>query len=301
MSEGTGIARGAAGEGRVLLAVFGAIVLWASAFPVMKALLADFSPMAIIWARMVVASALLFPAIMRHWPRAERRRGDYWWLLALVAFEPCLYFVLEINALRYTSASQAGMVVSLFPLMVAVGAMAFYREPLTRRMVAGMLVSIAGVIGLTLAGVPDISAPRPWLGNFLEFLAMVTGVGYILIIKRMARRYNIWLLTAIQMMAGTVFFLPGAFELFGANSAALAQPGNLALLIYLGVGVTVLAYGLYNVGISRLPAAKAGAMLNLLPVIAVAMSWAWLGETLNGAQIAFAALTLAGVMLAQRN
>jgi drug/metabolite transporter (DMT)-like permease len=63
----------------------------------------------------------------------------------------------------------------------------------------------------------------------------------------------------------------------------------------------VLAYGLYNAGVSRLSAARASVMLNMIPVIAFLISWVWLGERLNAAQMAFAALTLAGVFLAQKN
>lgn len=300
MKSGARTMGGAGSEAAVLLSVFGSVLLWASAFPVMKALLEVFHPLAMIWARMVIASVILLPFVVRGWRRAERRPGDVWWLLALAGFEPCLYFLLEINALRMTSASQAGMVVAVFPLLAAVGGYIFYGEALSREMKAGLLLSICGVIGLTLAGAPDHSAPHPWLGNFLEFLAMCAAAGYMLIVKRMSRRYDIWLLTGIQMLAGAVFFLPGAFDLAGADLAALARPANLGLLLYLGIGVTVLAYGLYNAGVSRLSAARASVMLNMIPVIAFIISWAWLGETLNPLQLAFAALTLAGVFLAQK-
>ncbi len=291
---------GRSSDALVLLAVFGAVLLWASAFPVMKTLVGLMHPMAMIWARMIIASVILAPSVVRGWRRARRRRGDIWWLIALAAFEPCLYFTLEINALTMTSASQAGMVVSVFPLLAALGGAIFYRETPGRNMTAGLLLSIAGVIGLTLAGRPDLSAPHPWAGNFLEFLAMVSAAGYMLIVKRMAGRYDIWLLTGIQMTAGAVFFLPGAFRLFGEDLHILTEPFHAALLAYLGVGVTVLAYGLYNAGVSRLPAARASVMLNMIPVISLLISWIWLGERLNGPQLAFAGMTLAGVMLAQR-
>jgi len=296
---------GSGGEGgkggvAVVLAVLGAVFLWASAFPVMKALLARMDPWAMIWARMAVATVLLIPLMWRAWPRARRQKGDVWWLLALVALEPCLYFVLEITALRYTSAAQAGMVVALFPLMAAVGGALFFHERLTRPMLTGLLLSVAGVIGLTLAGRPDLHAPDPWLGNFLEFLAMICGVGYMLIVKRMAARYDIWLLTGIQMSAGFLFFLPGAGPLLLDGGLMRLDGQSLALLFYLGAGVTVLAYGLYNIGISRLPAARAAVLVNLLPVITLGLSWIFLGERLNPLQLLFAGLTLAGVYLAQR-
>jgi drug/metabolite transporter (DMT)-like permease len=37
----------------------------------------------------------------------------------------------------------------------------------------------------------------------------------------------------------------------------------------------------------------------LEPVVAILVAWAWLGETLDGVQLAGAALTLGGIGLAQ--
>ncbi len=284
---------------RALIAVFGAVFLWASAFPAMKSLLARMDPMAMVWVRMAIASLVLLPLMVRSWPRAQRERGDGWWLLALVIFEPGLYFLLETKALQYTSAAQAGMVVALFPLMAAAGGALFFRERLSGQVVAGLILSVLGVVGLTLAGEADIHAPAPWLGNLLEFLAMVCAVGYIMIVKRLGQRYDIWLLTGIQMTGGFFLFLPGAVTLFTQPEPLFSSLFDLSLLVYLGVGVTVLAYGLYNTGVARLPAAQAAALVNLIPVLAVIMSWATLGETLNLLQIAFAAVTLAGVALSQ--
>ncbi len=291
-----------AGGIRVLLALLAAMALWASSFPIMKALLqAGFNPYAIIWGRMVFASLVLLPLMIRAWPRARRQKGDIWWLLLLVACEPGLYFLLEINALQYTSASQAGMVAALFPLLGTLGGALFFNERAGRNMLLGLFLSVGGVIGLTLAGDADLSAPRPWLGNFLEAMAMVMAVGYMLIIKKLTPRYDIWLLTGIQMAGGAIIYLPGAAYLLGEQRELFLQPFNLGLFIYIGAGVTVLAYGFYNYGVARLSAARAAVMVNLIPVFAVMISWLWLGERLNGLQIAFAALTLGGVILTQKS
>jgi drug/metabolite transporter (DMT)-like permease len=47
--------------------------------------------------------------------RVTYQKGDWRWLALMGALEPCLYFRLEVNALRYTSAGQAGMVCALLP------------------------------------------------------------------------------------------------------------------------------------------------------------------------------------------
>ncbi len=291
----------AGGRGLALAAALLAVVFWASSFAVAKRLLTlDVPPLTIIWLRMAIASLLLLPVLMHLWPKARRRPGDLWWLLLLVLFEPVFYFLFEIAALQYTSSAQAGIIVAVFPLLAALGGAVFFREPLGARLIIGLALSIIGAIGLTLAAAPDEAAPDPLLGNTLEFLAMLCAVGYLLVVKHLAGRWPVWLLTAVQMTGGALFLLPGAWPLLEMEVRARLLHGEAIMLVaWLGVVVTVLAYGFYNFSISRLTAAQAGVIVNLLPVLAALIGWAWLGERLSPWQLPAAALVVAGVMLAQ--
>ncbi len=289
------------GKALALFSALAAVVLWASSFSVMKRLLdLGLPPMLIIWIRLAVAAVLLLPFLVHGWQRAERQRGDLLWLLLMAAFEPGLYFVLEITALQYTSSAQAGIIVAIFPLLAALGGAFFFREYLTARMLAGLVLAVIGAAGMTFSGGADDHAPAPWLGNLLEFLAITSAVGYMLIVKRLSPRWPVWSITAAQMAFGALFFLPATRALADpAVRALVLRPEPLALLLWLGVGVTVLAYGLYNFSVSRLTAAQAAVFVNLMPVLAALMGWAWLNERLTLVQVLFAALILAGVALAE--
>ena len=80
------------------------------------------------------------------------------------------------------------------------------------------------------------------------------------------------------------------------KAARLFQPvaGAIASSV-----VTVGAYGLFNFGISRLPANQASAFVNLIPLFTLFFAVVVLGETLNGQQIAAALVVFAGVALSQ--
>lgn len=284
-----------------VFAALAAVALWASSFAVMKHLLmAGLPPLAIVWLRMIIAALLLAPFFIFHRKGVCARPGDILWLLLLSLFEPGLYFLLEINALQHTSSAQAGIIVATFPLLAAAGGALFFHEHLGARTIAGLALAVGGAAVMTWAGEANAHAPNPWLGNTLEFLAILAAVGYMLIVKKLAARWPVWIITAFQMTFGAVFFLPGALAL--AEPAArevLLHPRTLLLVLYLGAGITVLAYGFYNYSISRLSAARAGIIVNLLPVLAALIGWWWLGETLNGTQLLAAGGILAGVLLAQ--
>lgn len=273
-----------------------AMALWGSSFVALKVAFAELPPMWVIFARMALGS-LVFMGAWRWRGRLEYRAGDWKYLLGLGVCEPCLYFVFEAIALQNTSASQAGMITALMPLMVAVGAFVFLHERISRTCLAGFLLAVTGAIWLSLGGSADAHAPAPLLGNFFEFLAMVCAMGYTLTLKFLSKRYSAFLLTAMQAFIGAPFFL--ILALCNEPLPASVSPLGLGAVVYLGLFVTVGAYGLYNFSVSKLPASQASAFVNLIPLFTLLIAVLLLGESLSGQQIVGAGLVFCGVALSQ--
>lgn len=273
-----------------------AMALWGSSFIALKMAFAELPPLWVIFARMALGS-VVFLLAWRWRGQIDYRAGDWKYLLGLATCEPCLYFVFEALALQNTSASQAGMITALLPLLVAMGAFVFLHERITRYSLAGFLLAIAGVAWLSLGGVADEHAPAPLLGNFYEILAMVCATCYTLTLKHLSSRYSAFLMTAMQSFVGAVFFLPVAA--WSAPMPVTISPVGLAAVIYLGLVVTVGAYGLYNFAVSRLPASQAAAFVNLIPLFTLLLAVLLLGERLSFQQMLGAALVFSGVALSQ--
>jgi len=280
-----------------LIALLTTVVLWASSFSVMKVAIESFGPTFTVWSRMVVAVVVLLPAAPRILARVHYRAGDWKWLLLMGLMQPCLYFLLESHALHYTTSSQAGMISSVLPLMVAAGAGLLLGERTAPRAWVGCALAAAGVAWLTSLSAPTESATNPVLGNLLEVAAMASGAGYMLLVRRLSVHYGPAFLTLLQFSLGMVFFLPGALD--PAPWRALASPWAAASLVYLGVFVTLGAFGLWNWSSQRVPAARASAFVNLMPVIAVAMGMIFLEETITSMQGVACAVVISGVLLTQ--
>jgi len=279
-------------------AILTAALFWGSSFAAMKVTIVALGPWSVMWFRMATALLVILPFARKLWPR-NYQSGDWRLLLTFVLFQPCLYFALESNALRFTTSSQAGLITASVPLMVALGAHLFLREKVLRETVAGLFISLGGVVWLTLAGSPSEMATNPLLGNTLELGAMISAVGYVLLVKKLTERYEPWTLTSMQIVAGFLFFSPGARFFINGGFQVLTTV-QLLTLLYLGAGVTFGAFGLYNVGIRSIPANRATALVNLVPVIAVIFGWGLLDERLNRSQIMAALCVLAGVWFSQR-
>ncbi|OLN31022.1 Permease of the drug/metabolite transporter (DMT) superfamily [Desulfovibrio sp. DV] len=277
-------------------ALIGATILWGSSFIAMKIAMREVSPLLVVFSRMAVAS-VVFGLLWRRMGGLAAGRGDWKWIAFMAFCEPCLYFIFESQALTYTQASQAGMITSLLPVMTAVAAALFLKEKLEQRTMAGLLLAVAGVAVMSVTGEDSPAAPRPILGNFLEFVAMCCAVGYIITCKRLAVRHKPLYLTAAQSFLGMIFFSPA---LVFAPFPERLTLGPVLAIVFLGLGVTFVAYGLYNYGVSRAPAAKAAAFINLIPVVTCLLSRFFLDETLTPGQWLGGATTLVGVAVSAR-
>lgn len=273
-----------------------AMALWGSSFIALKLAFREVAPHWVIFARMALGS-LVFLLAWRWRGELDYRPGDWKYLLGLAACEPCLYFIFEALALQHTSASQAGMITALLPLLVAVGAFALLHERITRSTLAGFLLAVVGAVWLSLAGESDAHGPQPLLGNFYEFVAMLCATGYTLLLKHLSARYSAFFLTAMQAFIGSLFFLPLAWVTSPLPESVSVL--GVGALLYLGTVVTVGAYGLYNFGVSRLPASQATGFINLIPVFTLVFAWSFLGERLTAMQLLAAGLVFLGVALSQ--
>jgi len=274
-----------------------AMVLWASTFVALKLAFSLYDPMVVIFGRMAVASllAVFFPFVFKN---IQFRKKDIKYIVFMVICEPCLYFIFEAKALVYTSAAQAGMITSMMPLMVAIGAGFFLKEELTRKTYLGFIIAVMGALWLSFASNPSHHGPNPLLGNFLEFMAMVCASGYALSLKKLTSHYTPLFLTFLQAFAGAIFFFPILF-LPGVQLPVQVEPVPVLAILYLGSAVTLGAYGFYNYGVSKIPASQATAFINLIPVFSLAMSAAVLGERFSSVQYMASIMVFAGVILTQ--
>jgi drug/metabolite transporter (DMT)-like permease len=282
-----------------LVGVLGAVLLWGSSFATMKFAVGHFPPVIVVGVRMIIAFVLILPLLPRL-PRPRYQPGDWKFLVLMALLEPCLYFFLEAYALVYTTSSQAGMIAALVPLLVIVGARLFMAEQASAFAQVGIVISIIGVIMLTVSGDPQHGAVNPMLGNVLEFAAMCCAAGFILMLKYLSVRYHALHLTAIQFFLGSLFFLPGFFLFPVEIQTALALKPLISIL-YLGTFVTFGAFALYNYAVSKMSVGRVSAFINLIPVVALLLGWGVMNEQINAMQWGAVVLVMTGVLISQKN
>lgn len=280
-----------------LLSIIFAMFIWGSSFIALKSAMADLGEFTVIFLRMLIASCC-FLYFIKGFLKYEFTKDDIKYILLLALFEPCLYFIFEAKALLYTSASQAGMITSLMPLITAMSAGYFLKEIVSRQLIFGSLIAMVGAVWLSVQATTTASAPNPMLGNFLELCAMVCGAGYTIVTRYLVEKYSALFITAIQAFIGAIFFFPFfLYEISFTNMNFTIEA--LSWILYLGVVVTLGGYGLYNYALTKLEASKAAMFINLIPIFTLLLAFLILGEELSFEELIACATILSGVILSQ--
>lgn len=267
--------------------------LWGGGMIAMKYAFESFDVLHVVFARVAFA-ALFYLALFPKWRHIPYRKGDWKFLVLLVMFEPCLFFLCETFSMKYTTASQGGVIAACFPLCTAVAAWLFLKEKLTARTVLAIVLAVLGVAGSSCFAEGDARASNPLLGNLLMFGAVLSSSGYAVCARFIARRYSFLSISAVQAIGGALVFLPFLFLSPMPQSITLPALGGL---LYMGIGVGIAAYLLLNLSLKNLEAGIVSLFGNLIPVFTLIFAWLILGERLNVPQVACVGLALAGVLV----
>ena len=114
----------------------------------------------------------------------------------LAFFEPFLYFMGESYGLMYVSSTVAAVIVATIPLITPFATWYFFREKLSFAQYAGLIVSFAGVCLVVFT--PSFQFAASPLGIALEFLAVLSTIGFTVLLKKLTVRYNTFTILTYQ-------------------------------------------------------------------------------------------------------
>ena len=273
-----------------------ATVLYGTTLTAMKVCLNYYSEVEMITLRMIISSFLFLPFFLTVYKDLKVDKIDYKFILLMTICEPCLYFLFETHALRFTTSGQAGVVSSLEPILIVIFARLILKEHMPKIAYIGILLGIIGSVVLSLGSDVNELAPNPIFGNSLELCAEILTVTSIITTKYLMEKYPPFYLAGTQVLLGGVFFI--LLNIFRGGSFVPVINESLPILIYLGT-LTVVSYALYNYGICTLSASKASPFLYMLPISSICFGCFFLGESFNIIQFFACLVIFIGIYISQ--
>jgi drug/metabolite transporter (DMT)-like permease len=271
-----------------------ATLFWAGNYVVGGVAVATMSPFDLTYLRWAIAIVPLlliahfvekprWGAVLRAWPLLLVLG-----LLGMLAYNLFLY-----EALNFTTPAGASLINAANPATMALLAALLVRDRLTLRGIAGILISLAGVLVILSQGS---------LSTVLEFdfnVGQLLMVGAVLVFSlysiwgRMTRSVPPITATAAQAVLVLVVMTPFAI----INGVEVPQdPEPLLALAYIGIFPSVGAYVLWNLALRNTKASVAGIFLNLVTVFTVLIGFL-LGDEVPPIELLGGAVVIAGVLL----
>jgi DME family drug/metabolite transporter len=254
----------------------------------------ELSALDIAWYRMAVGAAVLLAARLltsrrRHaaavpLPRALLAR------LALVAAGLGAYQLAYFAAVAKAGVSIPTLVaLGLAPLLIAVGGAALGHDRPDRATTTAMAVALVGLVLLVGVSAGAGAGTAVLLG---ALLAVGSALGYALVTLAGGGVPAGVPVTLVAFGGGALLLTPAALA---AGLHVPHDPVALAVLLYLGIVPSAVAYGLFFTGIRAVPGPVASIVTLLEPLTATVLATSVLGERLPAAALAGGLLVLVAV------
>ncbi|MCP4380679.1 MAG: DMT family transporter [Hyphomicrobiales bacterium] len=258
-------------------------------------------PAALAQVRWAGAALILLPFgwryVRRDWPEIRTHLPI---LIILSLTGITLYNTVAYYGLNFTEAINALLIQSVGPLVVGLWSLILFRDRLTRSQFAGILVSLLGVLAILTRGHPKalmeltLNHGDIWIIGGVIIYAL-----YTVLLKKRPQVHSMSFLT-VTVTAGAIMIIPLTALEYAAGDRIDLTPEALAVMAYVVVFPSLIAYFFFNRGVELIGANRAGQFFHLIPVFGSILAILFLGERPQWYHGVGYALILTGIVVAQR-
>ncbi len=232
------------------------------------------------------------------WPLI--RRHFWFFVLLAVLFVPLSNGFIYL-AYQWTTATNGGVVSTVQPALTVLLSAILFRDLINRKQAAGLVIATIGVLVIIARGDPYVLLRLEFnIGDLALVFAMFSVALYNVLLRKVPAEIGIPLLLLVVQIFGVVATLP----VYLAESLWY-RPVPLTLeavgaLLWIGIGVTVIAVGLNNSVVRSLGANKASIGNYVRSIVTALLAIALLGETFEMYHGVALVLVMSGVWLLSR-
>ena len=274
--------------------------IWGASFLFMRVAAPDFGPVAMSAVRVAGAAAVLMPmlvlggdggSLVRHWRP----------LMVVGVLNSAIPFVLFGYASLAISAGLSSVFNAATPLFGALVAWLWLREPLPRWRLLGLVIGMAGVLGLAWHRAGGALGAKPGTDDLAAAGAVVACLLATVLYGFSANfaRQRLMGVPAISVAAGSQLAAALALAVPAAVTWPARAPGLWSWLSVAGLALlcSALGYVLYFRLIANLGATRAASVTFLIPVFAVLWGGWLLNEPVDAPMVLGCLVTVLGTSL----
>ncbi len=287
---------------RGVLAALGCEILFGFSYVFTKQAMGHASVLALLGWRFAVAFLMMGALSALGIVKIRLRGKPLQPLLRVALFVPVLYFIAETYGIRDTTASESGVFLACIPVASLAASALVLREKPTGRQVAGILVTLAGVVVTVIA--VGVAASLSMKGYAMLTAAVLSYALYSVSVRK-AQAYTGAEITFAMLACGAVVY--GALavgeaavqgNLHGLVRLPFSDMRFMWAVLYQGIGCSVLAFFLSNAAIATIGVNRTASFIGVATVVSILAGVLLLNEPFSPVQMAGAFIILAGVYIA---
>ena len=284
----------------ILLAVL-ATIIWSGNFVVARGVIHEIPPISLAFYRWLTGTIIIAPFAISQFRREQTIVYANWKYIFWVAlFGITLYNTLIYIAGKYLPAVNLALIgTTSSPVMSIILAAIFLKEAIKPLRIIGIIVCIAGILLLLSGGswqklIHFHFSPGDW---WILLAALSFAIYNILVRKKPAGISPLSFLFATFTL-GTLMLFP-AFIIEASNTGPITwSPSLISVILYLGLGNSVLSFLFWNAAIARLGAGRTSLFGNLIPIFSSIEAVLFLGEEIASIHIISGILVIGGLIIA---
>jgi drug/metabolite transporter (DMT)-like permease len=253
--------------------------------------------LAIIAARLVIASLVLCPIVLQRYHRQLGQiQGRDWLFICAAGLVFALNLLLLFLALQYTTVLVTTVLRSTTPLWMIWLEVIFLEAVFTRSVWLGLGFTLGGsiMVGLGSGGV-IATGSQPWWGATLALIGSVSLGLYLLLGRRFSQRLPSLLYSWLVFVAAMVITLIAVF-VSGTPLTGYTWEGY-GWIIVVTIVTQFLGHIPINQGLHYFPATYMSLILQLAIVVSAVLAFIFFYEVPSPLQIVGCGVIMAGVML----
>lgn len=258
--------------------------IWGSSFVLVKIGLSEIPPISFAMVRFLIAGTLmLIISLLRNrWSKITKLiKEDFIALSVLGLTGYTLFFIFAFEGMLFTTASNASIVTNFAPIFIAILSVLFLNEKLNIRRIIGIPMSFLGVLLVVTEGdLANLFSIDKILGDLLIVISAFFWAIYTIYSKPIFEEEDTFAITTMSMILGAIYLIPFAFML--ENPSVIIEISLLAwaIIVFLALFGSVVAYLLWNEIVSKIDATLAGTTLFLIPIFTIILAVILIGEIL---------------------
>ena len=223
----------------------------------------------------LIALPIAWRYLRQDWP-VIRRSLPILFFLSLTGIT--IYNTFAYHGLEMTEAINGLLMQSAGPFLIAIWSLILFRDRLTLAQFFAIIASLLGVVVIITRGDPSALLGLHLNEGDLWILAALVLYGLYSACLRMRPPIHPLSFIALTIAAGAVMLFPAAIVEYLAGRHHDPTPAAFAVLAYVAIFPSLVAYVCFNRGVELIGANRAGPFFHLMPVFGSIIAIAFLGE-----------------------